>query len=205
MEAVMRYLIVILLFPACAAAQPIDPDPDGMSVFLEYEGEMDYCMTMDDWFPAPPPAGPGTITVFLLLTRPSTDQDVITNWEARVDLHCNSLLAPDVMNVAYNHVDHDDDPDDYVIEGYIPLSGDSTILAWFDIEYLGYEGHVEIMVELAGVEGSQVFSDGPGYQAHGVFPCQSMLGSWGPMAWVNGPCATIADERMAWGAVKSLY
>ncbi len=69
-----------------------------------------------------------------------------------------------------------------------------------------FEGHAEATISVNGVPGSLSFPDGPGYAAEAGFPspCQSIWGLWGPVAFINTPCA-LANESMTWGSVKSLY
>ncbi len=80
-------VLMIVAFSTVALAEPIDPDPDGMSVYFDTEGTV-YCLEVDDWEPA---AGAGPeITAYLLVTRPDTPFPYIQAWEAHVEMHTNS-------------------------------------------------------------------------------------------------------------------
>ena len=206
----MRFLIVMMLLAACASAEPIDPDPDGMGVYFDTEG-MEYCIVVDDWVPGPG-AGPGVIDAFLLVTRPDTPFPTIQAWEAQINITTNSYLAP-VVTLTPGAADYDADPEDYVVgaggANANPITGNATVIANIALEFLGFEGTASVIVTMGGVPGSLSFPDGPGYAAEAGFPspCQSRFGVWGGNAWINADCHgwIIANEELTWGTVKSLY
>ena len=203
----MRFLIVLLLLATCAAAQPIDSDPDGMSFYFDTDGT-EYCLTVDDWVPAPY-AG-FCVTAFLLVTCPDTPFPSIQAWEAHVEIVTNSMTPPLGLRLASCAVNYSSDPYDYYV-GFCPcigveITGDATVIAWVELSWSGWEGHAEATFILEGVEDSLSFPDGPGYAAEAGFPspCQPLFSDWGACAWINNDCTT-PNEGMSWGAVKSLF
>ncbi len=213
MKTLLRLVTLAALFVAASAAvaEPIDPDPDGMSIYFDTDATV-YCLELDDWEPA---AGAGpTVTAYLIITRPFLPSPwfhTIQAWEAHLEIVTNSYtLPPTVWWLAGNGMaDYGPGVDDYVIGlGYgVPITGDATVIAWIDLPWSGWEGHAEATFILLGVEYSLSFPDGPGYAAEAGFPspCQPLFGAWGEVAWINGGCQTIADEELTWGAVKGLY
>lgn len=203
----MRILIVLMLLATCAGAEPIDPDPDGMSFYFDTEG-MIYCLELDDWEPAVG-AGP-TVDAYLLVTRPDTPFPAIQAWEAHLEIVNNSYLYP-YIRVTPGCYTYDNPLGDYVVgcagPAAIPITSDAVMIASAELSWLGTEGHAEATCILRGVEGSLSFPDGPGYAAEAGYPspCQPLFGAWGEVAWINGGCQTIGDEGMTWGTVKGLY
>ncbi|MBC8424961.1 hypothetical protein H8E07_12625 [bacterium] len=205
----------VLMILACGAAvaQPIDPDPDGMSIYFDESGST-YCLTVDDWVPMIG-AGP-TINIYLLVTRPSTPLPYIQGWEAHVEIMMNSYTPTTSLTPTPGAIDLAKEPDDYVVvadgDAAIQVGGDTVILATAELAWLGFEGHAEAWLLLRGVEGSQLFPVSPGYysdESEAPTPCQALFGGWGRCIWVNGDCHwwtdRLVDESLTWGEVKSLY
>jgi hypothetical protein len=195
-------VLLVVLISAPVIAQPIDPDPDGMSFYFDTEGT-EYCMTVDDWEPAPY-AG-FCVNAFLLVTHPDTPFPRIHGWEAHIGIETNAPSSH--VNLLPGMADMDGDPDDYVIGGYGPtITGDATVIAWVRLRWYGFEGHAEASILLRGVDGSLSFPDGPGYWAEvgNPSPCQPLFDDWGACAWIGNDCTT-PNEGMTWGAVKRLY
>jgi len=197
----------MLVISVPVIAQPIDPDPDGMSIYFDTEGTI-YCLELDDWEPA---AGAGPeITAYLLVTRPDTSFPFIGAWAAHIEIVTNSNTPPTGWRLAGNGMaDYDGDPDDYVVgmgHGTF-FTGDATVIAWVELSWSGWEGHAVATFILEGVEDLFTFPDNPGYAAEPGFPspCQPLFGAWGEVAWINGGCQTVSDAKLTWGAVKSLY
>ena len=205
----MRFLIVLMLIAACAAAQPVDPNPDGMSIYFDTEGTA-YCLELDDWEPT---AGAGpTITAYLLVTRPDTVFPTIQAWEAHIEIVTNSYTPPSASpwQLTPGSANYTNIPGDYVVSpghGYQPIICEAVLIAQVDLSWSGWEGHAEATFILEGVEGSLSFPDGPGYAAEAGFPspCQSLFGEWGEVAWINGDCLSMGNDDLTWGAVKRLY
>lgn len=208
MNRLLLAMMAITITVTPAIAQPVDPDPDGMSIYFDTEGTQ-WCLDVPPWEPAVG-AGP-TITAYLLVTRPSTPHPTILAWEAHVEIITNSHTPPLQFNHCPGAVDYDSDYEDYVVGCACPelcdIVDDLAMIAWVDIAWLGLEGQAEATFVLRGVDGSISFPDGPGYAAAILepLPCQPLFGTWGEVAWVNGGCQTISSEEMAWGMVKSLY
>jgi hypothetical protein len=190
-----------------AMAEPIDPDPDGMSVYFDTEGTI-YCLELDDWEPA---AGAGpTVMAYLLVTRPDTPFPGIQAWEAHAEIYMNSLIPTWHFTLLPGAYMWGIEDNNYIVgcaTAPIPITGDAVMIASAELNWLGTEGHAEATFILSGVEGSLGFPDGPGYAAEAGYPspCQPLFGEWGEVAWINGGCQTIAGEDMTWGMVKSLY
>ncbi|MBC8424959.1 hypothetical protein H8E07_12615 [bacterium] len=207
--------LAVVLICGPVAAQWIDPDPDGMSLYFDEEATI-WCGSVDDWVPAIG-AGP-SFSVYLIVTNPSTGFPSIRAWEARVEITTNSFIPYEGLTLTPGAIDTDPDPDNYVVgcgglyDGIL-IHDDTVVLAIAELQWLGFEGTATGTFELCGVEGSLSFSDGPGYAvAPGyLYPCQSFFGTdnWGVCAYLN-PGAhecepIIASENMTWGMVKSLY
>jgi len=211
--AMVLMMLVVVFVCESTAAQPVDPDPDGMGVYFDTEG-MTWCLDVDDWVPMIG-AGP-TIPAYLLVTRPSTSLPNIHGWEAHVEIVTNSFTPPTGWTLTPGAVNTGKEGD-YVVDvsgtASIPIMGDAVMLATIEIAWLGFEGHASAIISLRGVEGSQLHPGGPGYHsddATAPVPCQCYFGSWGPVAWVNGDCNPVwpyrvVDESLTWGEVKSLY
>ncbi len=199
--------MAVIAFSGLALAQ-LDPDADGMSVYFDDQG-MSYCLEVDPWVPGPG-AGPGLIEAYLLVTRPDTPYPTIQAWEAQINITTNSYLVP-VVNLTPGAADYDADLEDFVVGcggvNAIPITGDATVIANIELEFLGFEGTAEVVVNMNGVPGSLSFPDGPGYAAEAGFPspCQCIFGAWGDVAWINNCMHPVANEDMTWGSVKSLY
>jgi hypothetical protein len=208
-------VLAVVVLGGFAAAQPIDPDPDGMGVYFDTAGS-EYCLVVDDWIPGPG-AGPGYIYAYLLVTRPSTNLPYIQGWEAHVEIVTNSYFLAPELTLTPGAFNTGREAGDYMVDAggaaAIPITGDVVMLASVEIEWLGYEGHASGTIRVQGVADSPLFPDGPGYysdEAATPAPCQSFFGNWGECAWINGDCGWIwpapsADERLSWGDVKSLY
>jgi hypothetical protein len=200
-------IVSILAVALCglATAEPIDPDPDGMSFYFDTGGTI-YCLEIDDWEPAVG-AGP-TVTAYLLVTRPDTPFPGIQAWEAHVEILSNAYMSTGLVltpGCGTFGIDYD-----YMAGcswAPIPITGDAVMIASAELSWLGTEGHAEATFILRGIEGSLSFPDSPGYAAEPGYPspCQPLFGEWGEVAWINGGCLTIAGEVMTWGMVKSLY
>ncbi|MBC8424960.1 hypothetical protein H8E07_12620 [bacterium] len=199
-------ILTLIIICGIAGAQPIDPDPDGMSFYFDTEGH-DWLVIVDPWEPAYG-AGP-TIATYLLLTRPSTPFWAVKGWEARFEYETNTFTPPLGLTLTPGAIDLDDDPDDYVVEcddtALIPITGDVVVLASVEFSWLGFEGYAEANIHLYGVEGSASFPVSPGYiSGLGLLtPCHCIFGSWGSVAFVMNEL--IRNEGMTWGDVKSLY
>ncbi len=206
MKISILILASIIAIGGFASAQPIDPDPDGMSIYFDTEGQ-DFIVLVHPWEPALD-AGP-TISTYLLLTRPSTPFWAVKGWEARIEFETNSFTPPLGMTLTPGAVDLDDDPDDYVVEcddtALIPITGDVVVLASVEFSWLGFEGYAVATIHLYGVEGSASFPVSPGYiSGLGLLtPCHCIFSTWGGVAFVTNEL--IRNEDMAWGDVKSLY
>jgi hypothetical protein len=197
---------IIIVCGGFASAEPIDPDPDGMSIYFDTEGTI-YCLELDDWEPA---AGAGPeITAYLMVTRPDPPYPAsyVQAWEAHMEIDTNSFLPP-LVYLTPGMSDYNGDPNDYQVSGWgTPITGDVAVIASIRITWQGLEGHAQATYSLWRVDESLAFPDGPGYVAWAGFPtpCQPLFGEWGEVAWINGGCLTIADESLTWGEVKSLY
>lgn len=207
-------ILALIMFCGIAAAQPLDPDPDGMSFYFG-EGGTDYCLLVDDWVPA---IGTGpTVLVYLLVTRPSTPVPYIQGWEAQVIFTTNSYIPTTSLTLTPGAINLAKEPGEYVVvaggDAAIPIEGETVILATAELTWLGFEGHAEAWISMFGIQGSQLHPEGPGYHSdEAVTPmhCECIFGSWGPVAWVNGDChwgwpRRVSDESMTWGQVKNLY
>ena len=198
-------LTSLIIVASAAVAVPIDPDPDGMSIYFDTEATV-YCLELDDWEPA---AGAGpTITAYLMVTRADTPFPGIQAWEAHVEIHSNSLIPTHYLTLTPSMADYHPGPYDYIAGNWpVWITGDATVIASAELEWSGWEGHAEATFILRGVEDSIAFPDGPGYAPEAGFlhPCQPLFGAWGEVAWINGGCQTVGDEDLTWGSVKRLY
>ena len=205
--------LILLILGSLAVAQPLDPHPDGMSVYFDYGGT-DYCLNVDDWVPAIG-AGP-TVVIYLLLTRPDTPLPYVQGWEAYVEIVSNSYTPTTSLTLTPGAVNHADEENHYVVtaggDASIPVVGDAVILATAELTWIGFEGHAEATITVRGVEGSQLFPNSPGYysdEGAAPIPCDPLFGTWGPCAWINIDCGwwldRLQDESLTWGEVKSLY
>ncbi|MBC8426863.1 hypothetical protein H8E07_22340 [bacterium] len=66
---------LILVLCSLVGAQPIDPHPDGMSIYCDL-GATQFCYELQPGFQS--------VTAYLMLTRASTDQPHVLAWEARL-------------------------------------------------------------------------------------------------------------------------
>ena len=190
----LLFLVSLFVIGFCvpASAQPIDPDPDGMSIYFDTEGTI-YCLEVDDWEPA---AGAGpTVDAYLLVTRPDTPYPSIQAWVAHIEIETNSLAPyPAAVYLTPGMTDYHAGPDDYIVGNWFTLiTGDATVIASIDLSWSGWEGHAEATLILEGVEDTIAFPDGPGFAAEAGFlsPCQPLFGAWGEVAWINGGCQTV--------------
>jgi len=209
----MKTLLMLtpLVMGACgvpAGAQPLDPDPDGMSFYFDTEG-MTNCLELDDWEPAVG-AGP-TVMAYLLVTNPDTPFPSIQAWVAYAEIIMNSDTPTWGLTLTPGASTYDGLPPGWYEVGCggaaaIPITGSATVIAWAELSWLGTEGHAEATFILRGIEGSY-FDPDPGYAAAAGYPssCQSPFGEWGEVAWINGGCQTIGGEDLTWGAMKELY
>ena len=207
MKAFMFAAILISIgYGYPAVAQPVDPDPDGMSIYFDTEG-MSWCLEVPSWEPALG-AGPA-IDAYLLVTNPDTPYPSILAWEAHVEIISNSLIPTLYLDPTPGCV-VTIITEDYVmgcIANPIPIIDGVAMIASAQLHWLGTEGHAAATFIVRGVEGSISFADGPGYASAPGFasPCQPLFGAWGEVAWINGGCQTVGDESLTWGAVKGLY
>ncbi len=207
----LAILAIMIMAAAGAAASPIGPyqSPNGMSVYFDLEGEVD-CVAVADWEPGPE-AG-FSIMAYLLLTYPNTEFPFVKAWEAHVEFESNSYLPPfQGMALTPGAIDIDPDPVDYVVgcggPAAILITGDFTLLASVELNWLGYEGTADCTVRVDGVEGSVSFPNGAGYAPEPGFPIPGRpYYCWGcECARVTAECEDIGYEELTWGAVKSLY
>ena len=210
MKAMTLMIVALfLILGVQVLADPIDPDPDGMGFYFDTAGTV-YCLELDDWEPAVG-AGP-TVMAYLLVTNPDTPFPSIQGWEAFAMILTNSDMSTGYLWLTPGAADYDGmPPGEYVVgcggPAAIPITGGATVIAWAELSWLGTEGHAEATCIVRGLDGSPSFPDGPGYAAEMGYPspCQSLFGTWGEVAWINGGCQTVSDEGMTWGAVKGLY
>ncbi len=189
--------VAVLAFSGMALAQ-IDPDPDGMSVYLDEEGMIN-CAVVD---PMAPYAG----TAYVLVTRPSVSEPSVLGWEARIEVTYDAFSAGPFDLLEGTNVGSGDNYQ--VGNGAVPLPivGNVAVLATYSFMFFGNpDGH--LVFSLSGVPGSLSFPDGAGYAAQVGFPtpAQPITGAWGECCWVNRECNPIANDDMTWGQVKSLY
>ena len=206
------FVLVAVALHSIAVSQPFDPDPDGMCFYFDEEATI-WCQHVDDWVPAYS-AGP-TITAYLLVTRPGTPHPSIWAWEAHVDIVTNSYTPPTGLTLTPGAAAYDLENGDYVVGCYgdwaIPITGEAVVIAWVDVAWIGFEGHAQAGFFLGGIEGSESFPDGPGYESGPglLSPCHTFADQWGACAWINDPIydclEEIGREVMSWGMVKSLY
>ena len=185
----MTFMIValFLILGVPGFADPIDPDPDGMSVYFDLEATT-YALYVDDWEPAIG-AGP-TIPAYLMITRPEPPYSFpgIQAWEAHIEIETNSYTPPTGWLLTSGFSDFDGDPDDYLAGGcmcVIPFTGPAILIASVELNWLGTEGHAEAEFFLSGIEGSLSFPEGPGYCAGPVSRRPASLSS-APGASVHG-------------------
>lgn len=159
-------LAALVVASLAAVAEPIDPDPDGMSFYFDTEAT-DYCLHLDYWLPGIEP-GP-TATAYLIVTRPDTPHPSVLAWEAHIDIVTNSYTPPTGLTLTPGATVYDQADGDYVVGCYgdaaILITGDAVVIAWVDVAWLGFEGFATAGFFLGAIEGSESFPDGPGYES----------------------------------------
>ena len=200
----MRAIIaaVLLLGAGSAAAQPIDPQPDGIGIFFE-EGGREWCAT----------AAPGTqVTAYLCLTRAS-DTSGFLGWEARVESSVPEALAGfalrgDAVNTAT--------APEFVVSFGTPLPYQlSTVLVDLTIDVV-WEWSIALRVWPASEPSGDVLLPSYTTTAEPAVhkPLQYLWGWDGNqdplwLASINDPnCAdgpSVPDRGTTWSGVKALY
>jgi hypothetical protein len=198
-------VMAVLAFSSFAQAVPVDPDPDGMSVYFDMDATAFCIDTQPGYFP---------ITAYLMVTNHSTELDYIVSWEAQLTVEGNPLVPiPSGWDLTAGAANYGSG-DDYIVGTVAPpldFTGDATMLASITLAFLGGEVDPYAIFTIGQVPGSTSFPEGAGYtsQPGSPIPCQHIFDAWGtPCAWVNGSeedCGGTANEDKTWGSVKSLY
>ncbi len=209
----MKLLLILLTALLCsglAGADPVDPNPDGMSIYID-EQATDFCIDDPPIYVAVP--------VYIVLTHPSTSDPHILSWEARVEFEGNATFG--VGGEGYVQWDFFGYgvglplTEDLVVgtgDPPMPITGDATVLAMAELIWTTFGGYGQFSI--GRVTDSATFPDGPGYSSAVGFsiPCHHIFSEPGtPCAWINPAyfwvvCESlVANEDRTWGEVKALY
>jgi hypothetical protein len=195
MKKLLAMLAIALL--ASSAMATVDPDPDGMGVYFDLDGDV-VCTTTAAPF--------SNVVAYLLATNPSTG---ISGWEANIDV-LGAAVAPAWTLAAGLDVDMSAAGFQVGIgTGALALpAAPAVVLATWSGFVMAPTDVIEFFV--SGVPGSSSFPDSPGYAAGDnagdlrEFQVSSGTGMNLPVAGIN-TCTVVANEDMTFTNVKSLY
>ena len=195
MKKLLAMLAIALL--ASRAMATVDPDPAGMGVYFDLDGDV-VCTTTAAPF--------SNVVAYLLATNPSTG---ISGWEANIDV-LGAAVAPAWTLAAGLDVDMSAAGFQVGIgTGALALpAAPAVVLATWSGFVMAPTDVIEFFV--SGVPGSSSFPDSPGYAAGDnagdlrEFQVSSGTGMNLPVAGIN-TCTVVANEDMTFTNVKSLY
>ena len=197
MKKLLAMLAIALL--ASSAMATVDPDPDGIGIYFDMDGDV-VCTTTVAPF--------SNVVAYALATNPSATTG-ISGWEARMWTAGAAPVAPAWTLAA--GLDVDDSPDGFQvgIGTVAPLPhGTTVLLATWSGFIMAPTDMVEFFV--SGVAGSVSFPNSPGYAAGDnagdlrEFQVSSGAGLDLPVAGIN-TCTVVANDDMTFSNVKALY
>ncbi len=199
----MLVLMAVLAISSMAVAQ-IDPDPDGLSVYLDEEATQ-YCLLEAPVYVAVP--------VYIVLTNSTEVGQAVLSWELRVELDSNAAFGVDgegncQWTLSTNAISIGDAVDLIIgtASGPVSIDGTTTILASGGLVYGAPGGYANFSV--GRTTGSTTFGSYGGYSI-GVgqsVECQHPFGMpGGEAAWIGSCPDVVANEDKTWGEVKALY
>ncbi len=197
MKKLLAMLAIALL--ASSAMATVDPDPDGIGVYFDLDGDV-VCTTTVAPF--------ANVVAYLLATNPSAGG--ISGWEGQIWTAGAAPVAPAWTLSAGLDVDPSADGFQVGI-GTGPLAlpaAPAVVLATWSGFIMNSTDMVEFFV--SGVAGSTSFPNSPGYAAGDdagdlrEFQVSSGTGMDMPVAGIN-TCVVVANEDMTFTNVKSLY
>ncbi len=206
----LTFLVTVLALVCTAAAEPVDPHSDGMSIYFD-EAAMEFCMGEPPTYVAVP--------MYLVITRPSASEPHVMSWEARVLTESNATYGVDGNGQAqwtyYANAINLGDCVDMIVgcsSQPLPIDGAAIVLAHGGLVWTAPGGYARFSIDRT--TGSTTFPEGPGYST-GIgqsYQCQHIFGVQGSYcAWVSPEhfgvdcAAAVANEDKTWSEVKALY
>ncbi len=186
-------LLVAMMLAAASSFAVVDMDDDMMGFYFDLDANN----------PCEDGVAPyTTITLYLILTRPTTD--FIYGFEAGFDVEGDAIIlsaefaAENFINVGNN---------ENIIAGFgepYPTS-EATLLVSFQVMYTSTAlDPVDFLLH-----GSDPSSMDPMYPvillADGVLQSVGLSAEFGPTAQINGGCNVVATDNVSFDGIKSLY
>lgn len=194
--------LMLAALAAGAARAQVDPDPDGMGIYVD---------TADGYSPCADASYAQTVHLTLFITHPSLGQ--VGAWSARVTNVANAaaygqwVLPPESLNIGESDVY--DGPCGYIVAYRLPLLPDAGgFVALMSMDLIIFDASQPVELYVAPYPEGLMFDDAPAYMPDPdtSVRCQVSTGGYDlPVCVINGGCGVIATEPVSWGRVKNLY